>query len=72
VPRSQQVPPPKPKLISQSKPEGSFWERLLGIAKGPITNAPGSRGHMGDKPTQPQAKYKDAAKRRLGQSQKDF
>jgi hypothetical protein len=72
MPRSQQVPPAKPKLISETKPSGSFWERITGLKKGPVTNAGGSRGHMGEKPKPVEARYKDAAKRKLGQAQKDF
>ena len=76
MPRSFQPPPANPKLISTSKPQGSFWERLTGIKKGPVTTAGGTRGHMGKVPTPSNpvgdARYKDAARRKLGQAQKDF
>lgn len=73
MPRSEKVAPRKPELISKTKPAGSFIERVLGIAKGPVTTPQGSRGHMSKPKPNPVGgvgiNRQDAARRKL---QKDF
>jgi hypothetical protein len=64
VPRSEQTPPTSPKLISSSKPK----EELPWVKK-QVTNAGGTRGHLGDKPdpsaSQKVGRFQNAAVRKL-------